>query len=121
MGSATEKIIEEYKTTNGKSPFGEWLDSLRDKRAQVLIFTRLDRLKMGLLGATRNVGEGVHEIKIDYGSGYRVYFGNDGERVVILLVGGTKNTQPSDIQKAKIYWDDYKIRKTSEGIRHGKK
>jgi putative addiction module killer protein len=121
MGSVAEKIIEEYKTTNGKSPFGEWLDSLRDKRAQVLTFTRLDRLKAGLLGTTRNVGDGVHEIKIDYGPGYRVYFGNDGERLVILLVGGTKKTQTSDIQTAKLYWNDYKTRKMSEGKSHGKK
>lgn len=111
MSRVTEKIIEEYKTPNGKNPFGEWLDSLRDKRAQVLIFTRWDRLKVGLLGTTRNVDEGVHEIKVKYGPENRDYFGNDGERVVILLIGGTKKTQVSDIQTAKLYWKEYKVRK----------
>ena len=66
---------------------------------------------MGLLGTSRNVDEGVHEIKVEYGPGYRVYFGNDGERVLILLIGGTKKTQASDIQTAKLYWNEYKVRK----------
>ena len=79
-------------------------------RARVV--ARLTRLQAGLIGHVNNVGAGVHELKIDVGPGYRVYFGNDGKEMIILLAGGEKKTQSKDILAAKEYWIDYKLRKS---------
>ncbi len=68
---------------------------------------RLKRVQLGNLGDHRGVGEGVYELRIDFGSGYRVYFGEDGKRLIVLLIGGTKKTQTRDIETAKRYWSDY--------------
>ena len=76
-----------------------------------MIHNRITRLRSGLLGDVASVGSGVHELKIDFGSGYRVYFGNEGETLVLLLCGGTKRTQAKDISQAKKYWENYKDRK----------
>ena len=70
---------------------------------------RLDRLRLGLVGASRSLGAGVHELKVDVGPGCRVYFGNQGDSLVILLVGGNKRTQERDIAKAKAYWQEFKV------------
>jgi putative addiction module killer protein len=101
------KQIETYAKLNGKVPFAEWLESLRDSRARQKIKSRLERITQGNLGDYRSVGEGVFELKIDYGSGYRVYFGQVGSMIVLLLCGGDKSTQDQDIIKAKEYWIDY--------------
>jgi putative addiction module killer protein len=84
----------------------EWLRGLRDGKARGVIRTRLDRLQSGNFSNCEPVGNGVHELKIDFGPGYRVYFGEDGDSV-ILLQGGDKDTQERDIKKAKEYWGDY--------------
>jgi putative addiction module killer protein len=68
---------------------------------------RLKRVELGNLGDHHGVGEGVYELRIDFGPGYRVYFGEDGKRLVVLLIGGTKKTQRRDIETAKRYWSDY--------------
>ncbi len=78
------------------------------------IDARLARVQLGNFGDTKGVGEGVLELRIDYGPGYRVYLGRDGSAVVILLLGGDKRTQSKDIDTAKKYWADYKARKTEE-------
>ena len=106
--------VRRYQTANGKYPFEDWLDGLRDGRARVRIMGRLDRLKAGLFGDCKSVGAGVHELRIDYGPGYRVYFGQDGTTLVLLLRGGDKSTQNSDIEKAHGYWKDYKARISSK-------
>lgn len=80
--------------------FVKWFSGLRDERAQARIQVRLDRLQAGLLGVVKPVGEGVSELKIDYGPGYRVYFTQRGEILTILLAGGNKKTQNRDIQIA---------------------
>ena len=72
-------------------------------------------MRLGNLGETRDVGEGVHELKIDYGPGYCLYFGNAGASVVLLLCGGDKGTQEADIRRAKEYWSEYKLRAAGEG------
>ena len=105
---ATQKRIEVYQTPQGRLPFIEWLRGLRDQRAKQKIQARLDRLRLGNLGSSRSVGEGVQELKIDYGPGYRVYFGQRGEKLVIFLCGGDKSTQDDDIKKAKEFWKAYK-------------
>jgi putative addiction module killer protein len=91
----------------------EWLGSLRDGVARAHIVTRLDRLAAGLRGDWRSVRGGVSELRIDHGPGYRVYFAQHGNTVVILLCGGDKRTQVKDIEKAHAYWKDYKARSRS--------
>jgi len=92
---------------NGSYPFKDWLTRLKDAKGQQIILTRLDRLALGNPGVCRNLGDGVWELKIDFGPGYRIYLGYHGEAVVILLSGGDKGSQKKDIQTAKDYWSDY--------------
>ena len=97
-----------YETAEGKCPFTEWLTGLKDKRARGIIRARLERVQLGNLGDCRNVGSGVFELRVFFGPGYRVYFGQDGESLVVLLCGGDKSSQQRDIEKAKAFWEDYK-------------
>ncbi len=102
--------VKRYITLEGKIPILEWLVSLRDLRTKSKINQRLDRLSLGNLGDCKFVGDGVYELRIDYGSGYRIYFGQFGSVVILLLCGGDKSTQNRDIRKAKEYWRDYEQR-----------
>ena len=104
---AQPREIKNYQTADGKAPFEEWLDNLRDRKARAKIRNRLKRVEVGNLGNYRSVGEGVCELKIDYGSGYRVYFGQIGTIIILILCGGDKSTQEQDIKTAKEYWQDY--------------
>jgi len=104
---AQPREIKNYITEQGKEPFANWLDSLRDNRAIDKIEKRLTRVQSGNLGDYKSIGEGVFELRIQYGPGYRVYFGQDGNLIILLLCGGIKNTQDEDIEKAKEYWRDY--------------
>ena len=104
--------IFRYVTESGREPVTEWLQSLQDKRAQAKIRVRLKRLEAGMFGDCEPVGDGVLELREHLGAGYRVYFGRHGQAVVILLCGGSKKTQPSDIKTAKLYWADWKRRQT---------
>ena len=81
---------------------------MRDVNAQAKIISRLNRIVDGNLGDYRSVGEGVCELKINYGPGYRIYFGQIGMTIVILICGGDKSTQDKDIRQAKEYWTDYR-------------
>ena len=110
MNEAVPRLLEEFVTAEGRSPFSEWLNELRDRRARARIRVRLDRVSLGNLGECRPVGGGVHELVIDYGPGYRVYFGVTGNRIVLLLTGGAKGTQQRDIEQARAYWADYRSR-----------
>jgi putative addiction module killer protein len=106
--------ISYYLTERGRKPFKEWLDSLKDIVARQKVRIRLDRVRLGNLGKNRSVGEGVYELKIHYGPGYRVYYGLEKKKVVLLLLGGDKSSQKNDIAQAKIYWQDYKGRCSDE-------
>jgi putative addiction module killer protein len=111
MQAVPRKVIN-YQLADGREPFKEWLFNLRDFHGQDKIIKRLERLEQGNLGNVRPVGEGILELKIKTGPGYRVYVGLDGPVLVILLCGGDKSTQDrKDIETAKIYWADYKNRK----------
>jgi putative addiction module killer protein len=88
--------------------YASWALSLQDDRAKAKIALRIDRLMLGNPGVTRSVGGGVVEMKIDYGPGYRVYFGKHGSKVVIILCGGTKKGQSVDIERAKRIFDAWK-------------
>jgi putative addiction module killer protein len=101
------KDIQLYVTDEGKTSIEDWLNGLRDRKARAAIDARIARLRLGLVGQAREVGEGVHEMKVDVGQGYRVYFGNVSNVVILLLCGGDKRTQKADIKRAKEFWSDY--------------
>ena len=96
-----------YVIASGKAPCEEWLENLRDREGRAIIRARIKRLEQGIVGKRRPVGQGVMELKIDFGPGYRVYYGEDGGTLVILLCGGDKSTQGRDIEKAHEFWSDY--------------
>jgi len=100
--------IERYTTADGRVPFDRWFYSLRDLNAKLRIEGRIQRVQDGNLGDSRVLGEGVCELRINYGPGYRVYFGQIGATIVLLLIGGDKSTQEQDLRKAKEYWTDYR-------------
>ena len=99
--------LQIYQNPNGREPFTEWLES-RDQKTQERIQARLDRLVGGNFGDWRSVGEGISEIRLDFGAGYRIYFGEVRNTIVLLLCGGDKSTQTRDIERAKTYWQEYK-------------
>ncbi len=99
--------ILEYVDEDGKKIFREWFRSLTDRVARARIRVRFNRIRLGNFGDCKGVGRGVNEPRIDYGPGYRVYFGRDGTKVVILLCGGSKKSQAKDIELAHEYWADY--------------
>jgi putative addiction module killer protein len=103
--------IRRYRTAAGKEPFTEWLSSLRDRQAQARILVRLERLELGNFGDCKFLRGGVSELRVDWGPGYRVYFGRDGQTVVVLLCGGDKRRQDADIRKAVELWQEYGSRK----------
>ncbi len=107
---ANARKIEYYETASGESPFRKWFEALRDSKAQARIDARLARVQLGNFGEHETVGEGVVELKIDYGPGYRVYFGQVGASLVILLCGGDKGTQTKDIKTARKHWANYRRR-----------
>jgi putative addiction module killer protein len=100
----------EYVDRLGRNPFRRWRDDL-DAVAVARIATALDRLLQGNVSQVKSVGSGVSELKVDFGPGYRVYFGWDGAKLIILLGGGTKKRQQQDIAQALDSWADYKSRK----------
>jgi putative addiction module killer protein len=102
--------IIEYLDAAGRSPFGDWFDRL-DAQAAAKIIVSLQRLRQGNHSNVKGVGSGVLEYRVDFGPGYRIYFGKDGERLVVLLAGGTKKRQQRDIEAAHTRWDEYKRRK----------
>lgn len=97
-----------FRSRDGKLPFVEWLNSIRDNVTNNRILQRMARVETGNFGDHKSVGSGVFELRLDFGPGYRIYYALDGPVVVLLLVGGEKKTQPSDIEKAKEYWAEYK-------------
>ncbi len=105
--------VREYVQLDGRSPFGEWFGRLNSEAARRVAMA-LYRLGLGNFSNVKGVGGGVFEYRIDFGPGYRVYFGKDGEQIVILLCGGSKMRQQNDIATAKDYWLEYKRQKRSE-------
>lgn len=101
------KTVIIYQTPVGTEPFTIWLNHLRDAGIRRRILSRLLRLEQGNYGDFKPVGAGVNELRFFFGPGYRVYFGEDGDTVVVLLCGGDKSSQASDIQQAQAYWQEY--------------
>ena len=105
--------VKEYLYADNSSPFADWFDGL-NVQAALKVNTYLTRIGNGNLSSVKSVGSGVHECAIDWGPGYRVYVGKDGEKLVILLGGGTKKRQQKDIDQAKELWKEYKKRKKEQ-------
>jgi putative addiction module killer protein len=99
--------LQEYLDTDGRNEYKTWFDGL-DVAAATKVTVALERIAAGNTSSIKSVGEGVSEYKIDFGPGYRIYFGKDGDRLVILLGGGTKKRQNQDIENAKAAWREYK-------------
>ena len=106
-----------YQTAAGERPFVEWLAGLDDRQARARVEARLARVAVGNFGDVEVVGEGVMELRIDWGPGYRVYFARLGQVIVLLLCGGDKRTQQRDIKRAKDYLEDYKARSAKRAPR----
>ena len=102
--------IRQYATVSGRVPFAMWLEGLNDSKAQARIAARLERLVVGNFGDCKPVGNGVSEVRIDFGPGYRIYCAMIGRERVLLLSGGTKRRQAADIAKAVEYLNDFKQR-----------
>jgi len=107
-----KREIRLYRTSGGTVPFSEWFDCLGDIRAQQRIDARLARIRVGNFGDAKAVGDGVLELRLDFGPGYRIYFGQEGRTIVVLLCGGDKSSQKRDIKKAKQFWLNYQERRT---------
>ena len=105
--------VREYLDAEGNSPYTKWFDRL-NVTAAVKVTTAVHRMAQGNFSNVKGVGAGVYEYRIFFGPGYRIYFGKDGDRLVILLAGGTKQRQDVDIASAKKRWYDYKCRKRKE-------
>jgi putative addiction module killer protein len=102
--------IREYVDARGRVPYRDWIVKL-DAVTRVRVITAALRMEQGNFSTAKGVGSGVYELRLDFGPGYRVYFGKDGERIVILLGGGTKRRQQADIAAAHELWTEYKRRK----------
>ena len=100
-----------YLTQEGRNPYKDWLDRLRDMRASVAVLRRVERLRSGNFGDCSFCREGVWELKVDIGAGCRVYYARTGKEVILLLCAGTKKTQDTDIDRAVSYWQDYQRRR----------
>lgn len=107
---AKNKIIRIYTDKKGKSPFNHWLKSLKQPIVKARIRARLDRLQLGNYGDFKSVGEGVYELRLTHGPGYRIYYADYDDVIIILLCGGDKCSQDMDIKKAKAYWKELKER-----------
>ncbi len=105
--------VRVYIDSDNLCPFSNWIDCIKDECTLQKIMSRVNRLESGNFGKCKSVGEGVFELKIDYGPGYRIYYGRYGFQSVILLAGGDKKTQNEDIKKAKEYWTIFRREKKS--------
>lgn len=102
--------IRHYLTPAGHDLFQDWLDGLRDVKARVAIQRRVDRIAAGNFGDHKFCRDGISELRVDVGPGYRVYYGRVGQTVVVLMCGGDKRTQAADIGRAVKCWEDYRRR-----------
>ncbi len=102
-----EKQVIFYQDESGNEPFTDWINNFRDRLTRRRILQRIFRLQSGNYGDYKSLKDGVFELRLTFGAGYRVYFGEDGDKIVVLLCGGDKSTQQQDIKTAKVYWRRY--------------
>lgn len=110
MRNAQPRKLRTFYTRDGREPFTEWFRTIRDRTTRRRINSRLHSVKSGNLGDVRAVGEGVQELRLHFGEGYRIYFREVGNTIILLLCGGDKSSQSRDIERAKTYWREYKER-----------
>ena len=103
--------LRRYQIAAGDEPVTQWLPDLADRQARARILARLERLEIGNFGDCKLLRDGVSELRIDWGPGYRVYFGRDGRTVIVLLSGGDERKQDADIKRAMELWQEYENRK----------
>lgn len=103
----------DYLTEDGRDPFAAWLAALPDRQTRARVIVRTQRLRAGAFGDCKPLRQGVWELRIDHGPGYRVYYAQAGKRLVLLLVGGDKRRQQTDIETAVAYWQDWQKRNRS--------
>jgi putative addiction module killer protein len=103
-----ERLLKKLETPEGIVPFDDWYFGLRDKKTKAIIAARLLRIQVGNLGDVKSIGEGVFEFRINFGSGFRIYFGEAGNTIVVLICAGDKSTQERDIQIAITLWEKYR-------------
>lgn len=115
MDGADPKQVELYETQEGYIPYLDWFEGLKDKQARKRIESKIRQVRLGNLGDKRSVGAGVSELVVNFGPGYRIYIGQLGTQIVILLCGGDKSTQQRDIEFARACWADYKYWLKEEG------
>lgn len=104
------KTVRTYQSSDGKCPFDEWYLRLKDTKTRLVIRKRINRLVLGNFGDSKSLKDRLFELRIDYGPGYRLYFTQEDQEIILLLLGGDKSTQTADIERAKEYYDDYKSR-----------
>ena len=102
--------VQYYETPTGKLPAKDWLESLKDGLTQAILYKRIRQAGLGQFGKVRSLGDGVSELKIDHGPGFRVYYGIHEDALILILMAGSKRTQESDVKKAKAYWSEWKER-----------
>ena len=105
--------LSHYLTADGHDPFDEWLKGLTDRQARARVVVRMQRMAAGNFGDCKPIADGVWELRIDHGPGYRVYYAQAGRKLILLLIGGDKRKQQADIDAAQEYWQDWK-RRTSK-------
>ena len=103
--------IQNYLSPTGEDPYANWLASLADRQARARVLVRIGRMASGNFGDVKPVGGGVWEARVDWGPGYRVYYAQAGKRLILLLIGGDKRKQQSDIDQAHEYWEDWQQRR----------
>ncbi|MDE0556344.1 MAG: type II toxin-antitoxin system RelE/ParE family toxin [Candidatus Poribacteria bacterium] len=108
MRNAHSRNLQVHRTSRGREPFTEWFESIQDRKTQNRIEARLNSIKYGNFGDCQSVGEGVFELRLHFGPGYRIYFSVVNNTIVLLLCGGDKTSQARDIVRAKTYWVEYK-------------
>jgi putative addiction module killer protein len=103
-----ERLVEYFYNDSGKAPAKEWINSIKDGMTQAILYKRIRQASLGNFGVHKSVGLGVFELKIDFGPGYRIYYGIHNDELILLLMGGSKRTQQTDIDKAKANWSIWK-------------
>jgi len=101
-------LIRKYKRANGRIPYDEWFNSLRDTGVKARLLKRLDKVQLGNLGDWKYISDGVFELRENFNKGFRIYYGMEKRRMIILLCGGSKSTQVRDVRKAKQYWREFR-------------
>ncbi len=108
MREAHPRKLQYFRTATGRTPFKEWFERIPDQKTQDRVQRRLDRVELGNFGDCRPVGGGVSELRLDFGPGYRIYFCELDNTIILLLSGGDKSSQRRDILLAKTYWQEYR-------------